>query len=136
MARTAVIRQTNLPRFERDGVTHALACECPRCDAGFRPSDRQRREAANRFRERRARTLAETGLDRMLVRKQARAMKIELALDEEAHNTNMRLEAQAREQARIDEDARLKALLELRASGLSISDALAAAERMPARRIG
>ena len=36
---------THLPRFEPDGTTHRRDCECVRCDAGFRPTEEERRVA-------------------------------------------------------------------------------------------
>jgi len=47
-----------LPRLETDGVTHRRDCECVRCDAGFRPTERERVEARRRISDKRAREQA------------------------------------------------------------------------------
>src|SRR5262245_47046926 len=66
--------ETRSPSFEVDGVTHRRACECPRCEAGYGPSDAERARAALRWDEQRARQAAERMLLRRQERKRAKAM--------------------------------------------------------------
>jgi hypothetical protein len=118
-----------LPRLEADGQTHRRECECPRCDAGFGPSEGQREAAARRLREQRERRAAETALERKRVRDRIKALRLTLALEEDERRTAARLREEAALAARLRSDARLTALLAIRRAGLPPADAVEETER-------
>lgn len=128
MRRPAILQPT-LPRLEPDGETHRRDCECPRCDAGFRPSDGQRSAAARRWEERQAREAAEAALARKKARERTRAMALMIRLEEEEKKTEAYLNAQRELLARLRRDPRLDALLASRRAGRSVDEAVAEAER-------
>ena len=66
--------QPTLPLLEPDGQTHRRDCDCPRCDAGFRPSEQERTMAARRWEAQQARQAAEVALEKKRARNQAKAM--------------------------------------------------------------
>jgi uncharacterized Zn finger protein (UPF0148 family) len=121
--------QPTLPLVERDGQTHRRDCDCPRCDAGFRPSDRERALAARRWEEQRARAEAEVALAKKRARDREKALRTTLALEEQAQLTAERLHALAEMRERLKADHRLEALLASRKAGRPIDEALAEAER-------
>jgi hypothetical protein len=124
----------SLPLFEDDGETHRRDCECPRCDAGFRPSERQRNIAAQRLEARKARAAAEAALARKRERARIKALRLALELEEEERRTAERLRADAQLRARLSQDPRLTALLDSRRAGRPMNDAVAEVERrFPAR---
>lgn len=131
MPRHAQRLQTTFPRFEADGRTHARACECPRCDAGFRPSEGQRDRAALRARERDRRQRAAVALERMRDRRAVRQLKLTLALEEEARATEAALSRQQAAAAALSEDAMLQRFLRLRAEGVPVWEAFARIEGRP-----
>jgi hypothetical protein len=123
-----------LPRLEADGQTHRRDCECPRCDAGFRPSDQQRGSAALRWEEQQAREAAQAALDRKRARDRIKALRLSLALEEEEQRTAARLAEEAALAARLRKDARLAALLDIREKGVPPAAAVEETERrFPAR---
>jgi len=124
----------SLPLFEEDGETHRRDCECPRCDAGFRPSEGQRESAARRLEARKARAAAEAALARKRERARIKALRLALELEEEERRTAERLRADAQLRARLSQDPRLAALLDSRRAGRPMNDAVAEVERrFPAR---
>jgi hypothetical protein len=118
-----------LPRLEADGQTHRRECECPRCDAGFGPSEGQRGAAARRWQEQRDRQAAEAALARKRARGRIKALRLTLTLEEEDRRTAERLREEAALAARLRSDARLAALLAIRRTGLPPADAVEETER-------
>jgi hypothetical protein len=118
-----------LPRLEADGQTHTRDCECPRCDAGWRPSEGQRAGAARRWQEQQEREAAAAALDRKRARDRMRALRLTLSLEEEERRTDARLREEAALAARLRKDARLAALLAIRRAGLPPADAVEETER-------
>jgi hypothetical protein len=121
--------QPTLPLVEADGRTHRRDCDCPRCDAGFRPSERERADATHRWEEQQARAAAEVALARKRARQHLKALRTTLALEEEERRTTERLRALAEMRERLKADHRLEALLDSRRAGRPIDEALAEAER-------
>src|SRR3954465_14042261 len=121
--------QPTLPLLEPDGQTHRRDCDCPRCDAGFRPSERARARAPRRWEERQAREAAEAALEKQRTRDRARAMRTTLKLELAERETPARLQARAELRRRRETDRRLHALLDSRRAGRPVEEALAAAER-------
>jgi len=124
--------QPTLPRvaMEPDGQTHRRDCECPRCEAGFRPSENERQAAARRWQEKQEREAAAEALARQRTRQRLKALRLELRLDEQARRTEARLREQAALVARLRTDPRLEALLASRRAGRPVEEALAEAERL------
>jgi hypothetical protein len=119
----------SLPRLEADGRTHRRDCECPRCEAGFGPSEGQRGLAARRWQEQQDRQAAEAALARKRARDRIKALRLVLALEEEDRRTAARLKEEAKLLARLKEDARLNTLLAVRQEGLPPDDAVRETER-------
>src|SRR5207244_3590066 len=117
-----------------DGQTHRRDCDCPRCDAGFRPSEGERAVAARRWEEQQARAAAEASLAKKRARQQLKALRTTIALEEEERRTALRLRALAEMRERLRADRRLEALLDSRKAGRPIDEALAEAERRPSSR--
>jgi hypothetical protein len=118
-----------LPRLEEDGVTHRRDCECVRCDAGFRPTERERATARRRIAEKRGREQAARDMARREERERMKQAVVEVFVDAEIKAANDQVQAlrDARERSAADE--KLARLWELRRAGLSLRDALAAVER-------
>src|SRR5580698_10309591 len=53
-----------MERLEADGQTHRRDCECPRCEAGFTPTDHDRELAARRAAEKQGRAAAARAWER------------------------------------------------------------------------
>ncbi len=131
----ALLRQVSFPKLEVDGQTHALDCECARCEAGFRPSESQRLQAEGRMQAQASRHRAEEMLERAQVRRAAKRLKVVLELEERARQTDLWLSRQAEAFSRLEEDRMLSELLKLRAEGVPANEAVERVEmRMPARR--
>jgi hypothetical protein len=118
-----------LPRLEADGQTHRRDCECPRCDAGFQPSERQRGAAARRWEEQQLRRAAEAALERKRARDRIKALRLALALEEEDRRTAARLREEAELAARLRQDPRLETLLANRQTGMPPAKAVEETER-------
>jgi hypothetical protein len=129
---SATLVQTNFPRLEADGVTHRRECECPRCDAGYRPSESERALAARRWRHESDREKAQSAHEKLQEKKRVRALKLGLALAAEAKETEARLLEQDRLAAGLADDPRLAELLRLRRAGVPVAEALDLVERRPA----
>jgi hypothetical protein len=121
--------QPKLPRLEPDGRTHARGCECPRCEAGYVPSEADRAAAERRAEEERIRVAAEKALARKRERQAARALALRLELEAERRRTDAFLARQAELRPRLDRDERLDTLLRLRRAGKPVSTAIAEVER-------
>jgi uncharacterized Zn finger protein (UPF0148 family) len=121
--------QPGLPLFEADGQTHRRDCDCPRCDAGFRPSERERALAVGRWEDQQARAAAATALAKKRARQHLKSLRTTLALEEQERRTDERLRALAETSERLKADQRLEALLDSRRAGRPIAEALAEAER-------
>jgi uncharacterized Zn finger protein (UPF0148 family) len=121
--------QPTLPLLEPDGQTHRRDCDCPRCDAGFRPSEQARATSARRWEERQVREAAEAALEKKRIRDRARAMRTTLRLEQAERETAARLQALAELRRRLEADRRLHALLDSRRAGRPVEEALAEAER-------
>jgi len=80
-----------------------------------------------------ARARAEAALARRRERAQAKALALTIALEDQEKRTAARLREQKALLARLRTDPRLDALLTARRAGRPITEALAAAERMPPR---
>jgi hypothetical protein len=125
--------QPTLPLLEPDGQTHRRDCDCPRCDAGFRPSEQERVRAAHRWEEQQARQAAEVALEKKRARDRAKALRTTLRLEQAARETAARLQALADLRRRLEADRRLQALLDGRRAGRPVEEAIAAAERQGRR---
>jgi hypothetical protein len=119
--------QSSLPLVDEAG-THRRECECPRCEAGYRPSEKDRAAAARRFEEQQERLAAAAALARQRARQRVKAMRTALRLEEEERRTAARLAEEAALRARVKADDRLDALLESRRLGHSIAEAVEAAD--------
>jgi hypothetical protein len=126
--------QPTLPLLEADGQTHRRDCDCPRCDAGFRPSESERATAARRWREQRERRAAEARLEKKRARDRLRSLQTTLALEEEAQRTAARLAELAAMRERIRSDRQLATLLASRRAGRTVEEALRDADRACAGR--
>ena len=135
-----------IARLEPDGVIHRRECECARCDAGFVPSEAERRAArAHRAARRgghsgrggragndlgRARAAAARARERRRERDRLRQLDL-LAFFE---RTNAATDAEIARlrvlRARSLEDRRLDQLLGLRNAGLSLDAAIAEVDRV------
>ena len=122
------------PRLEADGETHRRDCECVRCDAGFRPSEEERRPAHLRWEVRRARAAAERALERRRERARIKQAALALELDAEARAVDARIRALRAARARTEGDERLERLRRLRTAGMPLAAALAEVEREAAER--
>jgi hypothetical protein len=129
MARLSPV-QIGLPLAPRGagGAPHARGCECPRCEAGFAPSEGARAAAAREAEERRLREAAAAALARARERQRVKALKLALALEEGERQTAAYLRRQAQMAARVKRDPRLDALLASRGAGKPVADAIADAE--------
>ena len=121
--------QPGLPRLEPDGRTHARDCECPRCEAGFVPTEGDRAAAARWVEDERIRKAAEKALARKRDRLRARALALRLELEAEEQRTDAYLAKQAELLPRLARDERLEALLRYRRAGKPASHAIAEVER-------
>ena len=124
-----VTLQPTLPLVEVDGQTHRRDCDCPRCDAGFRPSDGERELATRRWQERQEREAAEAALEKKRARDRLRALRTSIRLEEEARQTTAHVRALAETRERLKKDPRLEALLASRRAGRPIAEAIEEAER-------
>jgi hypothetical protein len=129
MANRAPSPALTLPRLEADGHTHRRDCECPRCDAGFTPSERQRDAASRRWQEETDRKAAEAALARKRARDRIKALRLALDLEEEERQTAARLREEKALAARLRSDARLATLLAVREAGVPPADAVEETER-------
>ncbi|HVZ73499.1 MAG TPA: hypothetical protein VHJ20_14065 [Polyangia bacterium] len=121
-----------LPRLEADGVTHRRDCECVRCDAGYRPTERERTEARRRLGLKRAREQAERDLARREERQRMQQAMVDLFVDGQVKAANDQVQALREARARADDDQRLAQLWELRRAGYSLRDAIEEIERRAA----
>ena len=129
MGRRAPSPALSLPRFEADGSTHRRDCECPRCEAGFVLSERQRAGAARRWREQQEREAAAEALERKRARDRIKALRLALDLEEEERRTAARLAEEAALVRRLRSDPRLEALLANRRAGHPPAEAVEDTER-------
>jgi hypothetical protein len=82
----------------------------------------------------RLRLAARRALDRRRERQQAKALALQLALQEDERRTDAYLQEQAEVRARLERDPRLDALLAFRRRGTPVAEALAEVEECFARR--
>jgi hypothetical protein len=129
MGRRVLHLQPTLPLLEADRQTHRRECECPRCDAGFRPSERERALAARRWREQQERAAAEAALTQKRARARAKALRTTLAHEEEERRTAARVAELKALQERLRRDGRLAALLASRQAGRPVEEALREVDR-------
>jgi len=122
-------RPSSGARLEADGETHRRDCECPRCDAGFAPSDQQRRVAQRRVADRRARSAAA----RAHARRHERARLRQMELQAFFRQSNAATDAEVKRLRALREqslaDRRLDLLLRLRDAGTPMATALEEVER-------
>jgi hypothetical protein len=104
----------HLPRLEADGTTHRRDCECVRCDAGFRPSEKERAIARQRWEVQRARDAASTALARRRERARVKQAALQLELEAAAKAVDERIRALRAIRERMDRDERLTQLRRLR----------------------
>jgi hypothetical protein len=116
-------------RIEADGETHRRDCECPRCEAGFTPSDHERDVAHRRAAEKQGRAAAARAWERK--KERARLAQLELATYFRKGNAAADAEvARLREvRGRVLADRRLEELLRLRREGFPLGAALAEIDR-------
>jgi hypothetical protein len=118
-----------LPLLEEDGLLHRRDCECVRCDAGFRPTEKERAEARRRIGVQKAREHAARAEERRKERARMKLAVVDVFVDEQvkAANTQVHTLRVARDRAAADQ--RLAQLWELRRTGWSLRDALEEVER-------
>ena len=116
-------------RFEADGQTHRRDCECPRCEAGFVPTDRDRELAGRRAAAKQGRLAATRAWER---KKEAARLR-QTSLEDYFRQGNAAADAEVQRLRGLREhvlaDRRLEELLRLRKSGVSLSAALAEVDR-------
>src|SRR6185369_5018032 len=120
---------TRLPILEEDGVTHRRGCGCARCDAGFAPSETERREARRRWDERVARATAARALERKREGERLRRAEASLFIEAQVAAADAELRELRALGGRLRCDPRLDELSRLRRAGLSLSESLAEIER-------
>jgi hypothetical protein len=118
-----------LPRLEEDGVTHRRDCECVRCDAGFRPTERERAEARRRVSEKKALEQATRDVARRRERERMNQAMVVVFMDEQVKAANDQVQALREARDRVEHDERLVQLWKLRREGWSLRDALDEIER-------
>jgi hypothetical protein len=121
-----------LPRLEEDGLTHRRDCECVRCDAGFRPTERERQVARQRIGEKRAREQAARDIARRMERERMNQALVEVFVDDQVKAANDQVQSLRAARARSATDERLEQLWELRRAGFSLGEAIAEIERRQA----
>jgi membrane protein involved in colicin uptake len=131
-------RQTRLvsrrvERLEADGETHRRDCECARCDAGFVPSEGERRIGQRSARRRdelgRARAVALRARERRRERERLRQLDLQSFFARSNAATDAEIARLRALRARSLEDRRLDLLLGLRNAGLSLAAAIAEVDR-------
>jgi hypothetical protein len=116
-------------RLEADGQTHRRDCECPRCEAGFTPTDHDRERAARRAAEKQGRVAAARAAERR--KERTRLAQLDLQAYFRAGNATADAEVQRLRDMRSKAlaDRRLDELLRLRREGLPLGLALAEIDR-------
>lgn len=109
------------PKFE-EWKLHAEDCACVRCEAGYRPSAMQR-DAAKRS----AAAAAAAGVAG--ARKAAKHDAARAVIDADVEYTRRRLQTLHAAHAAADADPRSRLFHELRARGVTLSDAVAEVDR-------
>ncbi len=111
-------------RLEADGQTHRRDCECPRCEAGFTPTDHDRELAARRVAEKQGRAAAARAWGRK--KERTRLAQLDLQAYFRAGNAAADAEVQRLREMRNKAiaDRRLDELLRLRREGLPLGLAL------------
>jgi hypothetical protein len=137
-SRKSPSRQTRLvsrrvERLEADGETHRRDCECARCDAGFVPSEGERRIGQRSARRRdelgRARAAALRARERRRERERLRQLDLQSFFARSNAVTDAEIARLRASRARALEDRRLDLLLGLRNAGLSLEAAIAEVDR-------
>jgi hypothetical protein len=122
-----------LERLEADGQTHRRDCECPRCEAGFTPTDHDREVAREVAKRRGAEKQGRAAAARAWERKRERARLAQLDLAAYFRAGNAAADAEVRRlhelRAKVIADRRLDELLRLRREGLPLGLALAEIDR-------
>jgi len=115
--------------LEADGETHRRDCECPRCEAGFTPTDHDRERAARRAAEKQGRVAAARAAERK--KERTRLAQLDLQAYFRAGNATADAEVQRLRDMRSKAlaDRRLDELLRLRREGLPLGLALAEIDR-------
>ena len=124
----------HLPRLEVDGVTHQRDCECVRCDAGFRPTEQERKTARRRWDEGRVREAAARALARRQERARVRTEATGLEIGAGVAAVDERVRALRDARARAEGDSRLALLQSLRRTGMPLAAALREVERSDGQR--
>jgi hypothetical protein len=116
-------------RLEADGLTHRRDCECPRCEAGFTPTDHDRERAARRAAEKQGRAAAARAVERK--KERTRLAQMDLQAYFRAGNAAADAEVQRLRDMRSKAiaDRRLDELLRLRSEGLPLGLALEEIDR-------
>jgi len=113
-----------MERLEADGQTHRRDCECPRCEAGFTPTDHDRELAARRVAEKQGRAAAARAAERK--KERTRIAQLDLQAYFRASNAAADAEVHRLRELRSKAiaDRRLDELLRLRREGLPLGLAL------------
>jgi hypothetical protein len=135
-----------IARVEPDGVIHRRDCECARCDAGFVPSEAERRAARVHQTARRgghgwradragndlgrARAAAARARERRRERDRLRQLDLQAFFERTNAATDAEIARLRVLRARSLEDRRLDQLLGLRNAGLSLDAAIAEVDRV------
>jgi hypothetical protein len=118
-----------LPRLEEDGVTHRRDCDCVRCDAGYRPTEREREDARRRISEKKAREQAARDVARRKERERMNQAMVTVFVDDQVKAANDQVQALRAARERVEHDERLAELWRLRREGWSLRDALEEVDR-------
>lgn len=113
-----------MERLEADGQTHRRDCECPRCEAGFTPTDHDRQVAARRVAGKQGRAAAARAAERK--KERTRLAQLDLQAYFRAGNAAADVQVQRLRDMRSKAiaDRRLDELLRLRREGLPLGLAL------------
>lgn len=126
-------KQRGRERLEADGETHRRDCECPRCEAGFRPAESARRLAEERAQKRTAAKRGRLAAARAWERRQELERLRQLEMNVYFAQQNAAAEAEVKRlrglRARALADQRLDELLRLRNAGVPLDEALAEVDR-------
>lgn len=119
--------------LEADGETHRRDCECPRCEAGFTPSERERERAAERVGAKRAAKQGQQAAVRAWERKREARRLAQLDLAAYFRKGNAAADAEVQRlrdlRAKVIADRRLDELLRLRREGMSLAAAVTEVDR-------
>ena len=116
-------------RLEADGRTHTRGCECPRCEAGFTPSEHDREVAGLRAAAERGRRAAARAFERRKERARLAQVDHDLYFRRAQEVADAEVERLRQSRRLAMADRRMADLLRLRREGLSLESAIAEVDR-------